>query len=244
MNGLFGKEFDGAPFELFGPAHLAALALLAVLALMLYLFRSRFGARARQIFSWGLAGILLVDEALWHLWNWTTGQWSLQETLPFHLCSVFVFLSAYMLITKSYRIYEFAYFLGIAGATQAILTPDAGIYGFPHFRFFQVFISHVSIVLAALYMTFVEGYRPTLSSLWRVIVGANIYMLVVGGVNVLLGSNYLYIMHKPATPSLLDVLGPWPWYILAMELLGFAIAFLLYLPFVRKPSLKEARPVS
>ena len=31
--------------------------------------------------------------------------------------------------------------------------------------------------------------------------------------------------------SLIDVLGPWPWYILALEGVGLVLFFLLYLPF-------------
>ncbi len=59
-------------------------------------------------------------------------------------------------------------------------------------------------------------------------------MVVVYFINLALGSNYLFIMHKPETASLLDVLGPWPWYILSMEALGFVIFFLLYLPWLVK----------
>jgi hypothetical integral membrane protein (TIGR02206 family) len=70
-----------------------------------------------------------------------------------------------MLVTKNYRLYEYAYFLGIAGATQTLLTPDAGPYGFPHFCFFQVFLSHGSIVTTAVYMIVVDRYRPTPKSL-------------------------------------------------------------------------------
>jgi hypothetical integral membrane protein (TIGR02206 family) len=136
-----------------------------------------------------------------------------------------------MLITKSYTIYEFAYLLGIPGAMQALLTPDAGIYGFPHFRFFQVFISHGAIVISALYMTFVAGYRPRVTSLWRVGLIANLYMIAVGIVNTLIGSNYLYIAHKPATASILDALPPWPWYILWIEGIGIASILLMYAPF-------------
>ncbi|GAB4481644.1 MAG: hypothetical protein OHK0031_03670 [Anaerolineales bacterium] len=33
-------------------------------------------------------------------------------------------------------IYELLYFMGIGGALQALLTPDVGIYGFPHYRYF------------------------------------------------------------------------------------------------------------
>ena len=152
--------------------------------------------------------------------------------LPLHLCSVFVFLSAYMLVTKSYTIYEYAYFLGIAGASQALLTPDAGMYGFPHFRAFQVMISHGAIITAAVFMTLVEGYRPTWQSLKRVLIGGNIYMAVIFVFNLLIGSNYLFIAHKPETASLMDVLPDWPIYIIFIEMIGILVSILLYAPFL------------
>lgn len=230
MDQFFGKDFSGPAFELFGTGHLIALAVILLFNLS-FLFLRRSGEPVRKAVRYGLAAVLILDEIAWHLWNATTGQWTVQTMLPLHLCSLFVFLSAYMLVTKNYKIYEFAYFMGIAGATQALLTPDAGMYGFPHFRAFQVMISHGSIVSAAVYMTVVEGFRPTWASYRRVVIGMNLYMLFVGLVNWLLGSNYLFIAHKPETASLLDVLGPWPWYILAMEALGLVLCLLLYAPF-------------
>jgi hypothetical integral membrane protein (TIGR02206 family) len=193
--------------------------------------RQSFSPRGRVVFRYGLAGLLILNETAWHLWNYFTGQWTVQTMLPLHLCSVLVWVSAYMLLKRSYSVYEYAYFLGIAGATQALLTPDAGIYGFPHFRFFQCMISHGSIVTAGIYMTLVEGYRPYQRSLVRVLVGGNLYMALVGVVNWLLGSNYLFIAHKPDTPSLIDVLGPWPWYILSLEALALVLCLGLYLPY-------------
>ena len=121
--------------------------------------------------------------------------------------------------------------MGIGGAMQALLTPDVGIYGFPHYRFFQTFISHGLLVSAPLYLTIVEGFRPTWKSLVRVIVGMNLYMLVVFFINQAIGSNYLFVAHKPYTPSLLDVLPAWPIYLLYIEAIGIAVSLLLYLPF-------------
>ena len=147
-----------------------------------------------------------------------------------------------MLLTKSYPIYEFAYFLGIAGASQAVLTPEAGIYGFPHYRIFQTLFAHGAIVTAAIFMTVVEGYRPTWKSLKRVVIWLNIYALLVTGINLLIGSNYLYTLQKPATASLIDLLGPWPVYLLALELIALLFCFLLYLPWMIKD--RNARPKS
>ncbi len=48
----------------------------------------------------------------------------------------------------------------------------------------------------------------------------------------LLGTNYAYLNRAPAGPSLLDVMGPWPYYML-VEASVIAIAWLLLtLPFV------------
>jgi hypothetical integral membrane protein (TIGR02206 family) len=230
MAQIFALDYTGPPFKLFGAAHLTALACVLALNLGLLRLRGRPPAvrmRARR----ALAFALVANELAWHVWNWAAGTWTLQIMLPLHLCSIFVWLGAYLLLTGSPRVYEFAYFLGIAGPLQALLTPDAGVYGFPHFRFFQTLISHGLILTAALFMTLVEGMRPTRRSLIRVLVGMNVYILFVAGVNALLGSNYLFIAHKPDTASIVDFLGPWPWYILAMEVIGFANCLVLYAPF-------------
>jgi len=137
-----------------------------------------------------------------------------------------------MLITRSYRLYEICYFWGLAGATQALITPDVGRYGFPHFRFFQCFVSHGLIVTAVLFMTFVEGMRPGLGSLLRALLALNLYAAFIGMVNLLLKANYGFVCRKPDDPSLIDVLGPWPWYLLSLEAAALIGLFLVYLPFL------------
>ncbi|HOU13125.1 MAG TPA: TIGR02206 family membrane protein [Anaerolineae bacterium] len=234
MGNFFAKDWNGAPFELFGTAHLIGLALIALCNVCLIYFRDHSSATARRNFRYALAAILIVNEFAWHLWNWSIGQWTIQTMLPLHLCSVLVWLSAYMLVAKSYAVYEFAYLLGIAGALQALLTPDAGIYGFPHFRFFQVLVSHGAIVTAAIYMTVVEGFRPTWQSVKRVLVGTYLYALNVWVINDLIGSNYLYLARKLETASLLDVLPPWPWYLPIILALAVGFVLLFYLPFALK----------
>jgi hypothetical integral membrane protein (TIGR02206 family) len=230
MIDFFAANYQGPAFELFGDTHLAALGALVLLNVILISFRNASDG-TKAALRWMLALILLVNEVAWHYWNYSVGTWTLQTMLPLHLCSVLVWLGALMLMRKSYRIYEFMYFMGIAGAIQALATPDLGIYGFPHFRFFQTFTSHGLIVTSAIYMTVVEGFRPTLKSIPRVVIWTNIYALIVFFINSAIGSNYLMINHKPELPSLLDLLPEWPVYILYMELIGFISILLLYFPF-------------
>jgi len=227
----FEWHYTGEPFHLFDLPHLITLALVLLGVGGLIVFRKRFSERAHRAWRYGLAAVVVANEVVGHLWYWSAGVWSVDFMLPLHMCSLFVWVTALMLVTRSYRLYEFTYFLGIGGAAQALITPDLDIYGFPHFRFFQAFFMHAPIVLGPVLMTAVEGYRPTGKSLLRVAVGANLYVAAVFVINKLLGSNYLFIAQKPVTPSLIDYLAPWPWYILELELIGVAICLLLYLPF-------------
>jgi hypothetical integral membrane protein (TIGR02206 family) len=136
------------------------------------------------------------------------------------------------LLYRDRRIYEFAYFLGIGAAIQYLATPDLGIYGFPHFRFFQAFVGHGLLLTAPIYMTLVEGFRPTWKSLLRVVLWTNVYMAIIFMLNSTIGSDFLMLNVKPATPSLLDLLPAWPYYIVYMELIGVITLLLLYAPFM------------
>jgi len=233
MEQFFAGDYTGPAFEFFGTAHIAALICLTLLNLFLLRFKNAQGKIKFRI-RWTLALILWGNEIAWHYWNYAVGKWTIQSMLPLHLCSLLVWTGAFMLVTKNYKIYEFMYFMGIGGAIQALATPDLGIYGFPHFRFFQTFTSHGLIVTSAIYMTTVEGLRPTWKSILRVAVWMNIYAVIIYFINDAIGSNYLMINYKPNTPSLLDLLPDWPIYIIFMEAIGVLTCLLLYLPFVIK----------
>lgn len=231
---LFARDYQGGAFVLFGMEHLAALTLVAAACLGIGLARKRFSARAQRTTRWSLVILIYLCEGSWQVWMFLTGQWTIQGMLPLWLCSVTSWTMPLLLVFRSYRYYEWAYFMGIIGALMALLTPDLMQYGFPHFRFIEFMVLHGAIIIAIVYMTAVERFRPTWRSLPKVFIITNLYWLFCAGVNQLIGSNYLYTHGKLPTPSLLDVLGPHPWYLLAMEGLGILFCLLLDLPFAVK----------
>ena len=234
---FFDPDYTGQPFQLFGPKHLIVIVIVLGIILWLIFGWKNPTERGKRRARYTLAAVLFVAESAWHIWSLWSGTWSITYHLPLHICSVMVWLSIIMLLTRSYKIYEFAYFIGLAGALQAFLTPEAGIYGLWHFRAVQTVVAHGTLVIVPIYMTAIEGFRPTWKSFLRVVIGVNIYMFVIHFVNLAIGSNYLFTVAKPDTASLLDVLGPWPLYLLSMEAVGFVIFFILYLPFI----IKDAR---
>lgn len=173
---------------------------------------------------------MVLPEAALHVWYVVTGIWDKATSLPLELCSLTLFLSAAVLLTNSAKLYPLVYFAGIGGALQAVLTPNLD-YPFPHFRFFHFFIVHMAIILTALYMTWIRGYRPTWKSIGHTMLFLNSAALAVGLLNAVLGSNYMFLMHKPNTPSLLDFLGPHPYYILAEELIALCLFVAMHAAF-------------
>lgn len=235
MNALvrcFSPDYHGEPFVLFGAGHLAVMGLVTAGVLWLALSRGRWNGQAKRSFRFALAGGLLALELGRHAWFAVHGLWRVQDNLPLGLCSISVWLSVFSLAIRSRAAYAPLYFLGLGGAAQAILTPNVAPYSFPHWLAVQSYVSHVGIVIATLYLTLIEGFRPTPQSLRRVILWVTAYVPAVFVLNLAIGSNYLFLAAKPEFPTLIDRMPAWPWYIGLLIALALVVALLLYLPFM------------
>ena len=219
------------PFDLFGLPHITVMALaLAVPAVLAIAVKRAGSERAARGVCVTLAGVLLVNESVYWYYRFTTvgAEVFVREHLPLHLCGMTILLSAATLLFRHRLAYELTYFWGLAGATNAIITPELDA-GFPDYQFFQYFTSHGCIIATALFTTWGLGMRPTFGSLIRAFVILNALAVVVAGVNLALDSNYMYLSEMPVTASPFLFL-PWPWYLLALEVLALAFFALVYLP--------------
>ena len=235
MGPYFQKIYLGPPFELFEASHLITLGLVFLLNVLLVLRRKHFSEETRKFLRKFLAFLLLAAQSAWIIWLICIGEATLESMLPLDICSFFILLSVAMLWLRSYRLYEFSVFMGTGGALAALITPAIGFYRFPHFLFIQTMLAHAVLLTAQVYMTAVEGFQPTWKSLGKTIVFVNLFMLGAALANIFLGSNFLFLAHKPEGITILSFLGPWPWYILWAEVLGFSLCALLVIPFqVRK----------
>ncbi|PTY03555.1 TIGR02206 family membrane protein [Verrucomicrobia bacterium LW23] len=224
----------GSEFVLFGPAHIMALVF-TVLApvVMAWTVRSRWlGANTRTIIAWAFAVVMLLNEVCLRTWMVTVEGKQWFQILPLHLCDMLVYITVAAVFTRSLALYELAYLWGLAGTLNALLTPELpGMKGFPSPWFIMFFVQHGGILVGALYMTWGLNMRPDTRSILKVFGWCQVYLVVVFTLNYLLGTNYGFIMAKPDTPSVLDLLGPWPLYLLAMQVLGMAQFIFWYLPF-------------
>lgn len=229
---FFSIYYYGEPFKLFSTVHIVFLLIILIMNILLYIFSDRFRNNNADRFSrYALAYILIVTELSFQFWCAFNGVWTPEYNLPFHLCSVATIICIIMLFKKSYRIYKIAYFWGMAGALQAIMTPDLSGYNYPHYVFFKFFILHGFIIISVLYMTFIHNYSLTFKSVLNAFVVTNLFALIVIPVDILTGGNYLFLCRKPEAFTLLDYFGSWPWYIIPLEIIVFIMFVVLYLPF-------------
>ncbi|MCY4398762.1 MAG: TIGR02206 family membrane protein [Gemmatimonadetes bacterium] len=219
------------PFDLFGFAHIVAVVIAVGVPAVLAAFVKRADSeRVTRAVSVTLALVILVNQIVYWCYRFATEGAVLfvREHLPLHLCGITILLSVATLLFRHRRTYELTYFWGLAGATNAIVTPEL-TEGFPTYLFFQYFISHAGIVGAALFATWGLGMRPTFKSLVRAFVVLNGIAVPVAVVNLALDGNYMYLCAPPVTASPFLFL-PWPWYLLIIEVLGLIFFLLLYLP--------------
>jgi len=215
-------------FVLFGPAHLAMLALSGLAPVLLALAarrNPRLGRPIRFLLAALLGGGWLGWYALFAVRGWLT----LSNALPLNLCDWAALALILALIRPSQLAYELGYFWGLGGSLQGLITPDLG-YDFPDPQFIFFFINHAGIITALLYLTFI-GMRPLPASLPRVAAATLGYALVAGIADLLLGTNYGFLAAKPANPSLMDFLSSWPWYVPELVAIGILSLLIYYLPF-------------
>ena len=178
-----------------------------------------------------LALVIVANECGW--WVWLAGQhkWSASYALPLQLCDVVAFVAAAALWFQHPLLVELTYFWGLAGTANGLISPDVNDH-FPSYLFLQYFIAHGAIVTAALLLVIGMRFAPRRWAVPRVFVLTLGLLVLDAGANLLTGGNYMYLRHTPAVPSLLDLMGPWPWYIVASAGLAIAIFVALDLPFM------------
>ena len=191
--------------------------------------------RARsQAVSRALAVVIGATYLVEHAYFIARGTWSLDFNLPLHLTDVVTVVSVLALWTARPLLVELTWFWGLTASFQAVLTPDLGSADFPELLWWTFFITHVGAVVAAVVLVIGRGIVPRPGAVWRVFGATLVVAAAAGAANLLTGGNYMWLREKPKAGSLLDFMGPWPWYILSAAVLALALFTLLDLPFRRR----------
>lgn len=162
--------------------------------------------------------------------DWQLNGITLQDDLPLHLCRILSFIAPLIIWFGNKRAKKILYYLALAGVTNAMITADI-VYSFPHYGYFVYWIYHGTLIIIALYGILVMNCKLSLKDGLITFLTINLYFLILHFINIALDSNYMYSRGKPATASLMDFLGPWPVYIIWLEVIALALIFIIYIIF-------------
>lgn len=212
--------------------HAIALGLIGILSYLEVVACRRWPDSRKRNLGYFLALQMIAYAAVTYVQKGLTGDLDVSYALPLELCHWVMIACVFTLFHPNRPAAEIAYYWGLAGTLPAAVTPDIW-QGFPSWEFVLFFWSHGGVLLTVVFLIAGQRFRPAPGSVWRAFAALNGYAAVVGCINWIFGWNYGYLCAKPLRPSLMDYLGPWPWYILSLEGVAVVSFFLLYLPWRR-----------
>ena len=211
--------------------HLIAILVTLAASGAVYVLGRRASWSWNRLICVALGGLLIASEAAWLVWAAAHRELTPVAGLPLQLSDAATLLAAAALLTRWRPLVELTYFWAGAGILQALITPDVSE-PFPSFIFFQYYAAHGLVVVAAVFLVLGLGLAPGVGAVRRAALLTLGYTAVVGLVDLLTGGDYMFLRQRPPTPSLLDLLGPWPWYLASATALGITLFALLNLPFL------------
>jgi hypothetical integral membrane protein (TIGR02206 family) len=225
-------------FVAFGLSHRVVLAVLVMVAAALVVLGRRYrGTRTERWGSRTLAlafgGFLLPVELYWLL----LGDGAMKYSLPLQLCDLAAIAAVWALWSHSSTAFALTYFWGLTLTSQAFVSPELTAPDFPSLQFLSFFGIHSLVLWAAIYLTWGVGLRPDWRSYRMAVLATVGWGVVMFVFNELADTNYGFLNTKPVVRSMLDVLGPWPWYLLSELVVGAVAWALITWPWVRQRAL-------
>lgn len=227
-------SYNNYGFEAYGKEHLIVLYILAILIILMVLFKNKITPKADRLIKVISSSIAITCELLFHVWNYINNENFLGNLFYFDLCSITLILSFIFNLTNKQKtdqkqhIFELIYFWSI-GAIAALTFP-ALMYGANKFRFYHFFIIHGYIILTMCYGLIIERYTISFKSFLYALKTLIFVAILVAFIDKVFDQNYMYLSHAPETASPLDDFGEGLEYYFNFGILVSGIFFLFYLP--------------
>ena len=221
-------------FHAYSGQHYLLLAITAVgAAAFIWWGRSHRDTPQEIVVRRVFAAVSLAVILAWQLYLLTPDVRNARSSWPLGLSDLADYTAVFALWTRGLKTSAFTYYVGLTFTMMALLTP-ALTEPFPTVRWWAFWIRHIDVVWAAVYLVWGLGIRPTWRLYRTTVAAVLVWAAVTYTFNVAMDTNYGYLVNTPDTASPLDLLGPWPWYVLgAMAIILALWAVVFTLPWER-----------
>src|SRR5436189_5265195 len=194
-------------FQPYGLPHLTVIFLTIVLPFVLaaIVWRTK-SLRAEKVIVGVLSAVLVLNYVVYLIFIRSRGITTWQQMLPMQLCDWGMVVVIVAMCTGNQRWFEVAYFWGIGGTLQAVLTPNLR-FGFPDWRFISFFTSHCGIIIGVVFLMLTRRYRPYPMSIVRVFLWSEFYFVVTFSTDKVAGFSYGFLLRDAEVLAILSLLG-------------------------------------
>lgn len=223
---------EAQPFNIFGTYHLVTLAVILCVAIFFpRTYRDKPVSQKENIAK--ILGISIIALELVKPFIWHSMDYPWIRLIPIHMCSLSGLFIGIFLLTKKRLFFEIAFFWGIGGGINALITPDVTL-TFPDPKYVLFFLGHGLLIVNIGYACIALSNRPTFKSVKNGIFFSLAVLPVIYIINLLLGppANYWYLGAKPTEgQSIMDFFPDPPLHIPLLIIIGAFLFLLIYSPY-------------
>lgn len=201
------KKAQNLSFPFFSMNHIIPLIIIVISIMSFLHFKGHIKKRA-HVYKKIIGGIILSQQIFLYTWYVIGRTAILTEALPLYICRVITLFIVISFLFNQPQFHSIIFYLGSIGSVIALLLPDTSGYLFPHIMYDQFFITHGLMLVSVFFIYHIEGFKPTLFELQKVLIFIISYTVIISFVNSGLHANYGYLEVPPASARFLHVLPP------------------------------------
>lgn len=220
-------------FEVFNQVHLSFLAIASVLTVVTIAINKFSDSNVSLIYG-KLIGLLLIGHQVYFHWMHLVvlHTYTLQKCLPFHLCSLSIFVVGIALLSGSQKIINAALVWCPAAGLLGLLFPSLGKIPWNSFATLEFFWSHILIIVGVVHLSLQENFNLNLKALPVYCFTLIAFSLAfVYPLDALIGANYMFLI-KLAEPGPMTMLPTPPFQIPVFVVLLLILSTIQYFLYV------------
>jgi len=220
---------NGYGFEYYDALHITWLTAGLLFTLFASLYYKKLSPEKRSSFRKAFAFVLVLDEAWKMFWLMVGGNYLLKY-LPFHLCSINIFIIAYHSFRPGKALDNFLYTVCIPGALSALLFPTWTSLPFSNFMHLHSFTVHILLAAYPVILLIGGDIRPNLKEVPKSLGLLAAFGIIALMINILLNENFMFLMYAEEGNPLLIFENAFGSHLIGFPVIIAAILFVMYMP--------------
>ena len=205
--------------------HHTLITIVVIATLLIVRYRvNRYNLNFIYIF---LGFLPIIIELIFQIQSMLNKEWMLIKTLPLEISYLTSFAIPIYLYMPSRILQSWIYYIGIWSAAAAFL--NTIMMGAEPWHVLLRYYGHHGTLLYFGISIYISGYKPTLKDYYNTAKIMLLIIFIIGLINMIIGSNYMFTRFKPTGMNLTLLMADWPYYFIIIVSIGLVFCYLLYL---------------